>query len=99
MKLLGALVIMIVAGGCSRGTEYWIKQNLIEAGLPRNASSCIADRLTKRFDEGEGFSVRGPEWRTLQAKTVRELLPQIQPLLDAGKFPEISRIASECETV
>ena len=99
------LPLSVLIGGaltltaCASTAERRIENSLIDAGLPRGLSSCMANRLSENLsvtqlrrvaDFADGFEGR------VEDMTIGEIGRKFRPLGDAALITTIGRAAAGC---
>lgn len=93
---LSAGLAATLLGGCQPGPSYWIRRQLIEAGLPRADAACMANRLGNNYSSADlrGFDLAA--LRAIRAASMQGLLAQSEPLLPTESFAILTWAARRC---
>lgn len=89
---LAALALMLTLGGCAT-PQTRIERGLIEAGLSRKQSACMADRMADKLSVGQLLKLRslsGMKDKDVRAMSIERFLRNVRALRD----PEILSITT-----
>ncbi len=89
---LAALALMLTLGGCAT-PQTRIERGLIEAGLSRKQSACMADRMADKLSVGQLLKLRslsGMKDKDVRTMSIERFLRNVRALRD----PEILSITT-----